>query len=98
MNLRNKSSADIESLSVMPDGSGAPAVIRVGRYRFALDRLGQRVSCHGLNATGSAREQVRAASAARAAYVDALARNTNGAWVAANNSMYADVPAGTWVA
>lgn len=90
MNFR-KMTANIESLQIMADASGAPAVVSVGRYRFALDKLGPKVACHGLNATGSAREQLRAAGVARAAYVERLHAVTDNAWRLANSQMYQGV-------
>ncbi len=90
MNFR-KTTGTVEAIHPLADASGAPAIVTVGRYKFALDKLGARVSCTGLNASGSAREQVRAAAAARAAYVERLGALTSAAWHKANRAMYADL-------
>lgn len=93
VNLNKHHTAEVTNLQVMEDASGAPAVVVVGQYRFACDTLGKRTAVHGLNATGSAREQRSAAMKARHAYNTAVLFNTTAAWRERNLAMYADIPA-----
>lgn len=84
-------SVEVTGLTIHSDGSGAPAVVVVGRYRFACDTLGKRTAVHGLNATGSCREQRSAAMKARHAYNSAVLFNTTHQWRERNRAMYADL-------
>lgn len=87
-------SIKVISIDVMPDGSGAPAVVQVGPYRFAVDILGT----VRVNAIGAVRggyvERNHAIRIATDTYQRALDIKVTADWRAANAAMYADVNGG----
>lgn len=80
---------DTTPMQIMPDASGAPMVITVGRYKFAADMLGEIKLNLLAPVTGSRRESETAANMARAEYRRWLLACTSEAWRAANAAMYA---------
>ena len=81
--------ATVETIKAFEDFSGAPAVVSVGRYRFALDTLGE-VKCNLIApVSGSRKESKIAVSMARAAYLRARAKLVSDAWLAGNAALYA---------
>jgi hypothetical protein len=80
--------ATITRMEVMSDGSGAPALVSFGPYRFALDYLAE-VKCNLLApVSGSRRASRVAAQYARTAYEQALDERTDDGWLEANRAMY----------
>ncbi len=85
----------IESFRLMPDASGAPAVVNVDGYVYAFDFLGE-VKCNLIKPSwGSRTSSAVAAKRARAAYERELDRrvwelSSPQAWFAANSDMYTE--------
>lgn len=82
--------AIVDTIEVFSDGSGAPAVVTVGNFRYACDFLGQ----SKLTLLGSKvpRDHRRYADLAREAYLDALFCATDEEWLQANRAMYREDP------
>ena len=85
--------AKVWDLRVFEDASGAPALVDVAGFTFALDTLGQHnVTCTVLNyGTGAyMRDAPAAAKKARAAYAVARDQVIATDWLARNAAMYRD--------
>lgn len=78
----------VETLQVMPDASGAPAVVSFGPYWYALDYLGE-VKCNLLAPiSGSRWISKEAARRVRAAYEQELDERTSDEWREKNHALY----------
>lgn len=79
--------ADVSQLKVFSDASGAEAIVKVGRYKFAANYLGE-ISLNLISKGGSAWESKIAANKARKAYNDALCGKVSILWLAKNIELY----------
>lgn len=89
--MKRNAPVTIETIEIMPDASGAPAVLRCGAYRFAFDTIGfgpQLTASLGKPATGSAGRALVARCLA--AYKREVERRTDAAWLKANAACYAE--------
>jgi len=84
--------ATVDLVDVFADGSGAPAVVRVGEYTWAFDMLGE-TSCKligGPTGYRSRKSFAIAINKARSAYAMALGHETDASWIERNAAMYAE--------
>ena len=88
--------AVITYIEVYPDGSGAPALVDVGPYRYSMNYLGRQT----LNVIGAPRgkESIRnrdhAIRIACYLYAERLHELTDDKWLEANHAMYQDCHGG----
>lgn len=86
-----KAAVEVVTCEVYPDGSGAPALVRVADFSYACDFLGGEVRLNLVKGPSHGRRanQVAAERATRtyAAYVN---ENTSPEWRVANVAMYKD--------
>jgi hypothetical protein len=80
--------ADITHMEIMPDASGAPAVVRYNGYTFAFDFLGE-LRCRLLGPLSGARADNKIArEICERTYLGALHTQTDDAWFVRNREWY----------
>jgi hypothetical protein len=84
--------ATIKSFDVMPDASGAPAVIECNGIRWAFDMLGTlKTNQLGASSGFVPRGMIKASKASsEATYRGELLRRVDAQWLAANVAMYSE--------
>ncbi len=84
----NGYTATVDRIEVMADGSGAPALVSFGPYRFACDYLGEVKLNLVAPVSGSRRASKVAADRARTVYMQTLDERTSDEWLEVNRAMY----------
>jgi hypothetical protein len=74
----------LSTIQIFADGSGAPAIVECGDFRFAMDFLFS-VRCNLIAGPGGTCNK-RAAEAARSFYAAEIVRRTTPKWRAANKA------------